>query len=385
MPVCILCKSNLSVDTKPEHILLDALGGRKTTKNALCSKCNNEMGNTCDKDLAESVQAIRTMANLRSGSSKKVPVMKGIEAEGVKFDLHPASVPILNVSQPMKIASDKKGNTSVSIQAKDEAQFLQLIEGCIKQLGLNAEDAESLKKHAFENATVESRPAPQVGIRMQMGAGRSVQAMAKACLVLLADTVGTDEVIGERYDNVRDFIINGVEKQNIVKLDTRPLPNLPLRFGTNPNIVWVGSDGNGNILGYYRLYGAVGWSCVLTHNSTLPSFTACLISNPYNQTDWACDASTSSFVEYEWVSDCWYIENPTPEASNESMQKIMQHAQAESRSNAISNAVDESLAFFNLKEEERLSKEWIWELSDRMARLMLKLPSTKPFKKKSDD
>ena len=65
---CVLCKTQVSENEKPEHILLDALGGRKTTRDVLCSICNNKMGAGPDKDLAESVGALRTIANLKSGS-----------------------------------------------------------------------------------------------------------------------------------------------------------------------------------------------------------------------------------------------------------------------------------------------------------------------------
>lgn len=68
MKHCILCKIELSVGEKPEHILLNALGGRKTTRDVLCSGCNNTMGVGPDKDFAESVAPLRTIANLKSGS-----------------------------------------------------------------------------------------------------------------------------------------------------------------------------------------------------------------------------------------------------------------------------------------------------------------------------
>jgi hypothetical protein len=37
IPLCIFCGTELTADTKPEHILLNALGGRKTTQRVICS------------------------------------------------------------------------------------------------------------------------------------------------------------------------------------------------------------------------------------------------------------------------------------------------------------------------------------------------------------
>ena len=53
MPACIFCRSLLSPETKPEHVLLDALGGRLTTRGVVCSTCNNTFGSTIDKALTD--------------------------------------------------------------------------------------------------------------------------------------------------------------------------------------------------------------------------------------------------------------------------------------------------------------------------------------------
>lgn len=39
MLICICCPNGLTADTKPEHVLLNALGGRKTTQRVGSSAC----------------------------------------------------------------------------------------------------------------------------------------------------------------------------------------------------------------------------------------------------------------------------------------------------------------------------------------------------------
>src|SRR3954454_10963210 len=48
---CIFCDNELTPNTKAEHILLNALGGRKTTRRVICSDCNERFGQTIDKSL----------------------------------------------------------------------------------------------------------------------------------------------------------------------------------------------------------------------------------------------------------------------------------------------------------------------------------------------
>jgi hypothetical protein len=48
----------LGPDTKPEHILLDASGGRMVTRVVDCSACNNLFGNGIDNTFAGQVPEI---------------------------------------------------------------------------------------------------------------------------------------------------------------------------------------------------------------------------------------------------------------------------------------------------------------------------------------
>jgi len=73
MPICLFCPTELDATTKPEHILLNALGGRKTTTRAICSAGNNTFGGTIDDVLASQVVALRNLLQLESGEGKTRP------------------------------------------------------------------------------------------------------------------------------------------------------------------------------------------------------------------------------------------------------------------------------------------------------------------------
>ena len=74
--LCIFCGTPLDRTTKPEHILHDALCGRKTTRRVVCSGCNNRFGGSIDKVLAEQFGAVRTLLQLRSGTGALPPMLK---------------------------------------------------------------------------------------------------------------------------------------------------------------------------------------------------------------------------------------------------------------------------------------------------------------------
>jgi hypothetical protein len=80
MTLCLFCPAELDGPTKPEHILLNALGGRKTTKKTICSACNNTFGGTIDDVLTSQVTALRNLLQLESGSGKAAPTLKNVQA-----------------------------------------------------------------------------------------------------------------------------------------------------------------------------------------------------------------------------------------------------------------------------------------------------------------
>jgi hypothetical protein len=80
MPKCIFCENELTPDTKPEHVLLSALGGRMTTRGAICSEHNNEFGGSVDKALAAQVEIIRNLLQLQTGTKKPPPPLKNLTA-----------------------------------------------------------------------------------------------------------------------------------------------------------------------------------------------------------------------------------------------------------------------------------------------------------------
>ena len=80
MPSCVFCDGALGPETKPEHILLNALGGRMTTKQADCSECNNLFGGGIDNAFAGQVTEIRNLLQLESGTGRTAPSLKNVKA-----------------------------------------------------------------------------------------------------------------------------------------------------------------------------------------------------------------------------------------------------------------------------------------------------------------
>ena len=66
--------------TKPEHMLHDAFGGRKTTSRVICAHCSNTFGSGIDKALTGQFEVIRNLFQMKSGSGSTAPMLRKVKA-----------------------------------------------------------------------------------------------------------------------------------------------------------------------------------------------------------------------------------------------------------------------------------------------------------------
>ena len=207
--LCILCKEHIPEKTKPEHVLLNALGGRLTARKVICPDCNNEMGGGPDSDLANSTIFIRNICGLRAGDGDDPPQIRSLESDGERFDLKPGMKPQVRPRNPMevKVSEDR---IHIHIEAYSNAEEAKLVNGAAKKIakhiGKNTPEVIAGIEQDILNARKATfRPAPAIHQQIQFGTGRSQEAMAKACMVLWAMEVTNGEVNADRYNVIREF------------------------------------------------------------------------------------------------------------------------------------------------------------------------------------
>lgn len=125
---CILCQEAIQGQTKPEHILLNALGGRATVRGILCSQCNEVMGHGPDQDLADSAATLRNFGNLLSGDRDGPPLLQNLTSEGMTFDLAPGML-VKPRTKDKKINVSRQGEEiQISITASSEQELDRLLQ-----------------------------------------------------------------------------------------------------------------------------------------------------------------------------------------------------------------------------------------------------------------
>jgi hypothetical protein len=122
MATCIFCPATLSKTTKPEHILHNGLGGRKTTNRTICSGCNNRFGGDIDKVLVEQFAVIRNLLQLRSGTGEPPPMLKKLKAGSDTINIE-RDGKLRLVKKPFTIWKNPTGPTELEIHVETLAQI----------------------------------------------------------------------------------------------------------------------------------------------------------------------------------------------------------------------------------------------------------------------
>lgn len=186
---CALCQSPLTTENSSnEHIIPNAIGGRKTARTFICKCCNSETGQSWDNALCDQLKSFGTMLGVKRARGTNQPVaMRG--ADGKKFVLNPdASISIPHIIRTERTLA---GEIEVAIEAKSMHEAKRLLkQEARKHSNLNVEEILS-------NAT-NIREQIQFPLRMSFplflsgdDVGRSI---IKSCLGLAYQAgVSTDD------------------------------------------------------------------------------------------------------------------------------------------------------------------------------------------------
>jgi HNH endonuclease len=338
MPICILCTSARNSFRKPEHILLNALGGKKTVHGIICDDCNNVTGSTIDRHLAHSVELIRANCGFKAGDGDAPPKLRNLGGGAVKYDLVDG-IPKFRPEQPMERELNDDGSCTISIQARDLPHLLQLVEQAIVRWKLAGEIADKFRAEVLERSVVHHNPTPTIDINLSFGDRMSLRSMAKSTLVLLASQIGNESVLHRSFDDARYFIMNDADTID-VSINSNMLPSFTQAYGPTPSVVWAGSDPEGAVFGYFNLYGVVGWTFKLSDHTPSLIRPTVVINDPRQPESRTDDPKVAELLPVEWVKESGFRE--TDIARGVSILRNQMHEY--SRERLIEKSISEELS-----------------------------------------
>jgi hypothetical protein len=379
MPICIFCPEPLTSHTKPEHILLTALGGRKSTTRIDCSTCNSLFGSTIDKAVTEQVAVLRNMLGLESGVGKPPPALRRVKAGSDQINMNSDGTLDL-VQKPFALTKREDGSTILNISTGSIEDLAAHIPNIAAMLKCSEEQVVALL--GTGSGRIVSRRPDTIHFSMAFGGEDAVRSFTKSCLVLWATLTGNAEVKSSMFEAARNFVMNGSSlfSRDRVHLDSRYLPHfneLKRRFGDFFNLIYIRSDSVGRVIGHFTLYNVMSWHIVLAEEGATPNLKIGLVSNPTNPLDWSDSIADEIDIDFAWMNSPDYSDEFV--RARERLSAAFERSQKDALSRELDSITRTSFEKHGVEEGAAVTdpatiKAIIGEISHRTALHMLNLP-----------
>ena len=382
-PICIFCPNLLTKDTKPEHILHNGLGGRKTTRRVLCSACNNGFGSGIDKVLVEQFAVVRNLLQIRSGTGELPPMIKNAKAGNDTITVH-GDGEFQLIKKPFVIIETPDGHKQLQILGDS----LEHIETYVPHMAaaLRVSEEELRHKLAETAASVHERyPAP-FEFSLSFGGPEAIRSAAKACMVLWSVLVGNEEVRRGPYNAALEYIRDGNEGFHTSRtdLDSRcyeESERLVAQYGPAYNMIYVKSNSEGKVIGHFTALNLIGFAVVLAESGGQPNRQIALVSNPLTGA-WSSDVADEFDVPFGWFEQPNY-DYDTMHQSKARFETLMIHQRVAARSRQLERLIKKVLETYGLKENDIIPSELFssisGEIASRAAHMLMGIGSKKPI------
>lgn len=265
---CALCQSSLTAaNVSSEHIIPNAIGGRKKVRNFICKNCNSETGITWDSELARQFQLLCVMLNISRQRGRNRPVQ--VETlSGQKLMWKPDGS--LTMASPRLESRTQDGKTRVSIQARSQSDLKKILRDLSRvHPVLNVEELLRDATLAKENLEEPLKLSHEFGGHL---AGRST---VKTCLAL-AYHAGLSR---DDCPDAIEYLVSDSQACFGYYNETDPVVRRP--ENTPLHCVYVCANAEtGLILSYVEYFGFQKIIACLSTNYAGPALESCYAVNP---------------------------------------------------------------------------------------------------------
>lgn len=376
MSNCIFSGEELDKQTKPEHVLHDALGGRKTTRRVICSRWNNKLGGTIDRRFVEQYAVVRNLLQMRSGTGDLAPMLRNLKSGSLPVNAR-GDGKLEIVAKPFTTTQRPDGSYEVQILAQSPEQIERLIPHIAAKIRLP--EAQLRAQLAVAPIKMIERRPDTVPFRLTFGGPDAMRSVAKSCLVLWALKVGNDEVRHTRYKAARYFVRRGGREFNRARarLDSRPfsdLEGMSRAYGPVFNLIYVRSDASGRVVGHFTVCNMIGHQVLLAESGGAKNQKIGLISDPLDTKNWSDSAAEMFDLPFEWLDGPEHDLNMFRERISDVMRNYFEIGQRREMNRMMDSVFDE----FGFGENDPIPPDKLQlilaEIGSRMAHQMTGVP-----------
>lgn len=197
---CALCGKGVTSDNNSgEHILPNAIGGRKMVVGFICRTCNSESGSKWDAELARQLNPLSLLLGIaRQSGDVPSQTFQTYSGGSVRVNADGTRTP----AKPRIQVTSEGTNTRLQIEAATRRQFRQILEGLGRKYPqLRSLDMDDMISRAEDRSYYTSDPMEIIGVFGGTESGRSLVKSA----VALAFDAGVDP---RQCNLALDYLLN---------------------------------------------------------------------------------------------------------------------------------------------------------------------------------
>lgn len=196
-PECALCDSKITSenDTK-EHLIPNAVGGRKKVTGFICNSCNNKSGDDWESELARQLNPLSLFFGIRRERGG-VPSQTFETTGGYKLQLNAEGS--MDIPKPEYTETPTSSGIKINISARSIGEAKRMLHGVKRKYPqVNLEDILS-------NAEAKSHYCPDMlEFNLSFGGHNSGRSIVKSTLALAVES-GIDP---KSCEHARDYLLN---------------------------------------------------------------------------------------------------------------------------------------------------------------------------------
>ena len=196
---CALCNSPMQADSSREHIIPNAIGGRRVVRGFICVDCNSKTGATWDHDLSMQLKPLCVLLNIQRQRGKAQPV--SLETvKGDAFLVHPDG----RIHVPGTVFSEREqeGKKEINIQVPSMKAMKKMLPGLVRKYP--ELDIDRLLQHATSRREYMKDP---LSIPLTFGGEHAGRSIVKSCLALASEA----GLHLSNCEHAQDYLLNDGE------------------------------------------------------------------------------------------------------------------------------------------------------------------------------
>lgn len=351
---CTICRNQITQDQNTkEHIIPNAIGGRKKIEGFICKACNSETGHTWDAELTKQLNALCLICNIsRERGASQAMSVETTAGDTVKY--HAGG--IVKKDRPYVFEEVDGQQVSLSIQARDVNELKKILRQKKKKFpNLNIEEALSMSE------TGASFPQGMYKFSLNFGNELSMKAIVKSLLAIVFDA-------GINVDNC-DLALQFLDQGGNIPVgyyyETDLIHNR--EAGIPIHCVFVkGCKDTGSIVGYVELFGTYRMVSLLSSNYSGEDFSHSYAIDPIAGEQ--KEAQVNFTLNLEEIHEAYDYKKIPEGAMQAVFKQVTVYAQNRNyeleRDRVLSQAVDKGFRECGAKEGEVLTEEHLRIISD---------------------